>query len=192
MSIAPDAPRGGGTWSWPRLGRIVFNFSGLNWCAERLLAGFISADASALLAVASMTTSKKLKELSAIANGTLAMGSLEAKLLRDWVTGATLLNKERNSMLHSVWSGGERPGWMTRITPRVVKGEWRGESSQVASTGSTPSLTTCVSSRRPLRHWPTYSRHVHNGMASASVSSAGIAESGAVGVIVACNARLRT
>jgi len=134
MSIAPDAPgvpTGWGNLELAALGRIVFNFSGLNWCAERLLAGFISADASALLAVASITTSRKLKELSAIANGTLATGSLEAKLLRDWVTGATLLNKERNSMLHSVWSGGKRPGWMTRITPRVAKGEWRGESSQV-------------------------------------------------------------
>jgi hypothetical protein len=134
MPISPDppgVPPGWGNLELAALGRIVFNFSGLNWCAERLLAGFISADASALLAVASMTTSKKLRELAAIANGTLAAGSLEAKLLKDWVTGTTLLNKERNSMLHSVWSGGKGPGCMTRVTPRVVKGEWRGESSQV-------------------------------------------------------------
>ena len=113
------------------LGRIVFNFTGLNWCAERLLAGFMPGEETALMALVPMPTSDKLKKLRDMAETHLDPASPELENLLAWADGVKLLNDERNAMVHSAWKKGPRHGVMTRIWPRVIKGQWEGKSMEV-------------------------------------------------------------
>jgi len=130
-----DQPRGKwGNSELAALGRIAFNFSGMDWCAERLLAGFLSEDPVGLLVVSGENTSWKLDKLSAITKEIL-VGSPHRTALRQWLVGAKLLNKRRNTIMHSVWGSvwgpGLREGSMTRMKAGARQGEWRGESQQV-------------------------------------------------------------
>jgi hypothetical protein len=113
------------------LGRIVFNFTGLNWCAERLLAGFMPGGATALIALVPMPTSDKLKRLRVKAETDLGVASPEREKLLTWVDGVEVLNDERNGMIHSAWVQGVRDGAMTRIWPRVIKKQWEAQSTEV-------------------------------------------------------------
>ena len=124
-------PRGWTANELAALGRIVFNFTGLNWCAERLLAGFMPGGETALVAVVPMTMAGKLKKLRARAVTELADGSPEQQALLGWIEGVGHVTEERNGMIHSVWAPGTRDGAMMRIWPRRSKNEWAAERTEV-------------------------------------------------------------
>ena len=135
LSTMPDqqvgVPLGWTDKELAALRRIVFNFTGLNWCAERLLAGFMPGEETALMALVRMPTSDKLKKLREMSEAHLDVASSERERLLAWVDGVELLNDERNAMVHSAWVKGPRQGVMTRIWPRVIKGKWEGKSMEV-------------------------------------------------------------
>lgn len=106
----PDVPidvAGGEGWSdqmLRSLGLIVLRFSGLEFCAERLLYGFISESALGILLVAGQDMSWKLDRLRAVHAELDTSAVTEA--LRAWIDGAETLNARRNQLVHSVWTMG--------------------------------------------------------------------------------------
>jgi hypothetical protein len=86
---------------------------------------------TALMALVPMPTSDKLKKLRDMAETHLDPESPELENLLAWADGVKLLNDERNAMVHSAWKKGPRHGVMTRIWPRVIKGQWEGKSMEV-------------------------------------------------------------
>ncbi len=86
------------------LGRIVLQFSALEWCAERLLAGFIVDSELVMLVVAGQDVSWKLDRLRQV-HAELAQ-SEATDVLKTWVEGAEKLNARRNELVHSVWTTG--------------------------------------------------------------------------------------
>lgn len=84
------------------LGLVVLRFSALEWCAERLLAGFISDSELVMLIVAGQDMSWKLDRLRQV-NAELVQTDATAAL-DGWADGAEKLNSRRNLLIHAVWS----------------------------------------------------------------------------------------
>jgi len=145
MTSAADRPFGpvrlfGGLWSdtspaegnfyrdeMAELGRVVLNFSSVDWCAERLLAGFLSSDLTGLVVVTAENTSWKLDKLSVISKEILPESEHRVEL-RHWLAGVKLLNRERNLIMHSVWGPGPDDKTLVMMKVSARNGEFKGNS----------------------------------------------------------------
>jgi hypothetical protein len=121
-----------GDGNWPdemlrSLGLIVVRFAALEFCAERLLYGFVSDSDLGILVVAGQDMSWKLDRLRAIHNELEPSEAADA--LRDWIDGAKELNDRRNLLVHSVWSMGPN-GLPVGYRPRG-RGKWKLEGLEV-------------------------------------------------------------
>ena len=96
------------------LGLIVLRFSGLEFCAERLLYGFISDSTLGILVVAGQDMSWKLDRLRGHTNPLEPSDATEA--LKGWIEGVDKLNDRRNQLIHSFWTTGDN-GWSVGYRP---------------------------------------------------------------------------
>lgn len=102
MAAMSDRHGGWGEPELAALGRIVTNFAELEWCADRLLAGFISPADVAILVAAGESIRWKLDKLSAIASEALA-DPLASSTLLGWVKTSGILVDRRNQLIHSFY-----------------------------------------------------------------------------------------
>ncbi len=148
-----------GDGNWPdemlhTLGLIVVRFSALEFCAERLLYGFISDSDLGILVVAGQDMSWKLDRLRSIHDELEPSEVVDA--LKGWIDGTTELNKRRNLLVHSVWSMGPN-GLPVGYRPKG-RGKWKMEGLEV-----TPELLAELAA------------HISDGTAVAVKISAGLA-----------------
>ena len=100
----------------------------MDFCAERLLAGFLSSDPlTGLVTVTAENTSWKLDKLSVISKEILPESEHRAEL-RHWLAGAKLLNRERNLIMHSVWGPGADSQTLVMMKASARNGEWKGNA----------------------------------------------------------------
>jgi hypothetical protein len=109
------------------LGKVVMNFTALDACADRLLAGFISESAVAEIIVAGESITWKLEKLDVIAVEHLK-GSEAKETLLDWTKATRLLNGRRNQMIHSWFFDEGNIGSLTRMKASTRGGRWKGQS----------------------------------------------------------------
>jgi len=76
------------------LGKMVMNFSALDACVDRLLAGFIAEPSVAEILVAGQFVSWKFEKLQVIARECLEDTEAKTALL-DWIKAAKRLNERR-------------------------------------------------------------------------------------------------
>jgi hypothetical protein len=109
------------------LGKVVMNFTALEACADRLLAGFIGQSSVAEILVAGESMTWKLEKLDVLAAEYLE--STEAKMaILDWTRAAKLLNDRRNQMIHSWFFDEGKVGSLTRMKASTRGGKWKGQS----------------------------------------------------------------
>ena len=111
------------------LGLIVLRFSGLEFCAERLLYGFVSDSTLGILVIAGQDMSWKLDRLGAI--HTELDPSPASDALKGWIDGAEKLNGRRNQLVHSVWTTGAA-GWPVGFRP-TRRGKWNMRPMEVTA-----------------------------------------------------------
>ncbi|HTW07996.1 MAG TPA: hypothetical protein VME46_10815 [Acidimicrobiales bacterium] len=87
------------------LGLIVLRFAALEFCAERLLYGFISDSPLGILVVAGQDISWKLDRLRQV-HAELTPTTKGTEDLRHWIDGTEQLSQRRNELVHSVWTVG--------------------------------------------------------------------------------------
>ncbi len=109
------------------LGKMVRNFSALDACVDRLLAGFIAESSVAEIIVAGQFVSWKFEKLEVIAHECLYDSEAKTALL-DWIKASKRLNERRNDMVHSWFVEGDTGGSLTRMKASTRGGKWRGES----------------------------------------------------------------
>jgi len=112
------------------LGKMVMNFSALDACVDRLLAGFIAESLVAEIIVAGQFVSWKFEKLEVIARECLYDSEAKTALL-DWVKASQKLNERRNDMIHSWFVEADTVGSLTRMKTSTRGGKWRGESEPV-------------------------------------------------------------
>ena len=112
------------------LGKIVMNFSALDACLDRLLAGFIAESSVAEIIVAGQFVSWKFEKLVVIARECLDDSEAKSALL-DWIKASQRLNERRNAMIHSWFVEADTIGSLTRMKASTRGGKWRGESEPV-------------------------------------------------------------
>jgi hypothetical protein len=100
------------------LGLIVLRFSGLEFCAERQVYGFISDSTLGILVVAGQDMSWKLERLRAIRTALEPSDATEA--LKGWIEGVAKLNDRRNQLIHSFWTTGDN-GWPVGLPPNKAR-----------------------------------------------------------------------
>ena len=91
-------------WSTDELtgiGKTVMNFSALDACVDRLLAGFIAESSIADIIVAGQFISWKFEKLEVIARECLDDSETKTALL-GWIKASRQLNERRNDMIHLV------------------------------------------------------------------------------------------
>jgi hypothetical protein len=109
------------------LGKVVMNFTALDACTDRLLAGFISETAVAEVIVAGESIDWKLDKLQVIAADQL--GDSEAKrALLGWIQAARQLKDRRNQITHSWFFDEGQVGSLTRMKASTRGGKWKGQS----------------------------------------------------------------
>lgn len=129
-----DRPDGWGDAELAALGRIVANFAELEWCADRLLAGFINPPDAAIILTAGESIGWKLDKLSAIAVGALADLQASSTLLT-WVKASRILVERRNKLIHSFYLMREDEQSLTRMKASTRGGKWKGESEPIELAG---------------------------------------------------------
>lgn len=130
MVAMTESPDGWGDAELAALGKIVANFAELEWCADRLLAGFVSPANVAILLTAGENIRWKLDKLSAIATEVLA--DLQAKTtLQGWIKTSLVLIGRRNDLIHSFYMArdGDRP--LTRMKATTRGGRWKARSEPI-------------------------------------------------------------
>jgi hypothetical protein len=118
------------TWGHPEhaaLGRIVLAFAELDWCADRLLAGFLGNDLIATLLVTGENMTWKLDKLSAIARKTLSDHEASQSLLA-WVKASRQMTERRNGIMHSLFIPGDNEQRTKRMKASTRGGKWRAQA----------------------------------------------------------------
>jgi hypothetical protein len=106
---------------------MVMNFSALDACVDRLLAGFIAEPWVAEIFLAGQVVSWKFEKLEVIAHECLDDSEAKTALL-GWIKASQRLNKRRNDMIHSWFVEADTTGSLTRMKASTRGGKWRGES----------------------------------------------------------------
>jgi hypothetical protein len=125
-----DRPDGWGDAELTALGRIVANFTELDWWADRLLAGFINPRDVAIILTAGENIRWKLDKLSAIAGEALADPQASSTVLA-WVKASCVLVDRRNKLIHSFYLVREEQQSPTRMKASTRGGKWKGESEPI-------------------------------------------------------------
>jgi hypothetical protein len=112
------------------LGKMVMNFSALDACVDRLLAGFIAESSVAEIIVAGQFVSWKFEKLEVIARECLDDSEAKTALL-DWIKASQRLNERRNDMIHSWFIEADTTGSLTRMKASTRGGKWRAESQPI-------------------------------------------------------------
>lgn len=104
----------------------MLNFAALDWCAERLLAGFVDDDLVATTLVTGENFSWKLDKLSTISTELLAEKTVFEDLCK-WVQAATMAKDRRNQIMHSFYAPGKEEASMVRMKA-TTRGKWRAHT----------------------------------------------------------------
>jgi hypothetical protein len=125
-----DRPDGWGDAELAALGRVAANFTELDWCAGRLLAGFISPPGVAAILTAGADFRWTLEKLSVIAAEALR-DPLASSTLLAWVKASRDLADRRNQLMHSFYLARDGEQSLARMKASTRGGAWKGQAEPI-------------------------------------------------------------